>query len=236
MRTVSFIPKQSAERLETPVNLISINSPNEYTRLVIGHTRLLSLSFYPNDYQDMGEQGPTEKTARKIIDFMISCNEEDIVVHCGEGRIRSAAVAEFIERNYDYDVDYQAPGCIGSIGGASKNLYRLLAYTFNPYKRTIRRLKSTGHQIKAIDWDAKMVQYIPSHLKEGRFPGYVFVPTDLDGLTELTQNERRELYLSQFVNDLTFTSATLDFPTDSTDAHCLLDNNRIPTHKHVVAV
>lgn len=232
---VTFISAEAAQRLETPSNVISINSPHEHTHLPTKHTRLLILSFYPNDYHDFGEQGPTEKTARKIIDFAISCNNEDIVVHCGEGRMRSAAVAVFLEMDLDYEIDFRAPGCLGTVAHASDKLTKLLRRTFRPFKKQVRKLKSAGHDVIKLDWEHNLVQYVPSNLKADRFPGYVFGPEE-EGLTELTQDERQELYLSQFEDPLAFNHETLAFPIDRTDALCLLNNNRIPTHKYAVGV
>lgn len=135
MSKVSFLPQKVASEMAVPVNMISLNSPNDFTRFAVEHKRLLTLSFYPNDYQDMGDKGPTEETAKAIVDFIDSCNGEDIVVHCGEGRIRSAAVAEFIQRDFDYRLDYDAPGSLGSTGGMSKHLYRLLRRYYDPIKK-----------------------------------------------------------------------------------------------------
>jgi len=135
MSKVSFLPQQVASGMSVPVNMISLNSPNDFTRFAVEHKRLLTLSFYPNDYQDMGDKGPTEETAKAIVDFIDSCNGEDIVVHCGEGRIRSAAVAKFIYRDFDYDLDWDAPGSIGTTVNMSKHLYRLLRRYYEPIKK-----------------------------------------------------------------------------------------------------
>lgn len=126
MREVTFLPKQAAGALTKPANVISICSPNEYQEFACEHKRLLRLSFYPNDYGDLKHNIPTEETAKKIIDFVESCEGEDIIVHCGEGRIRSAAVACFLERDMEYDIDFEFPGCNGSVTQRSRNLYMLL--------------------------------------------------------------------------------------------------------------
>jgi predicted protein tyrosine phosphatase len=126
MNQVTFLPKDVASALTVPTNMISINSPNSYTQFACEHKRLLVLSFYPNDFGDLTHNIPTEETAKEIIDFIESCNGEDVVVHCGEGSIRSSAVALFMERDMDYELDTEFKGCKGSTANRSRNLYMLL--------------------------------------------------------------------------------------------------------------
>lgn len=137
MRQVTFLPKQAAGALTQPANVISICSPNEYQKFACEHKRLLRLSFYPNDFGDLKHNIPTEETARQIIDFVNSCEGEDIIVHCGEGRIRSTAVACFMNRDMDYELDVAFPGCNGSVSSRSRNLYMLLRREYaSLYPRT----------------------------------------------------------------------------------------------------
>lgn len=126
MNKVTFLPKDAVTKIKVPSNIISINSPNEFTSFPFKHKRLLSLSFYPNDFGDLTYNIPTEETAKQIIDFIESCDGEDIVVHCGEGSVRSAAVACFMERDMDYEIDFEFPGCKGSTANRSRNLFMLL--------------------------------------------------------------------------------------------------------------
>ncbi|MDU8351109.1 hypothetical protein RYA05_04265 [Pseudomonas syringae pv. actinidiae] len=137
MREVTFLPKQVAGALTEPANVISICSPNEFQKFACEHKRLLRLSFYPNDFGDLKHNIPTEETAKQIIDFVESCEGEDIIVHCGEGRIRSSAVACFIDRDMGYDLDICFPGCNGSVSSRSRNLYMLLRREYaSRYPRT----------------------------------------------------------------------------------------------------
>lgn len=144
MRSVTFLPKDKASELKAPSNIISISDPGRFVDFACEHKRLLRLNFYPNDFGDIKTNIPTEQTAQQIIEFVESCEGEDIIVHCGEGRVRSAAIALFIERDMDYELDLEFPGCTGSVAGRSGNLFRLLRREYAArYPRVASRQKTT---------------------------------------------------------------------------------------------
>lgn len=126
MPKVTFLPGEVAGAIVEPSNVISINSPGHSQSFSCNHKRLLSLSFYPNDRGNLTHNIPTVETARKIIDFVESCDGEDVIVHCGEGRVRSAAVAMFIARDMKYKLDMEFPGCLGHTASRSRDLFMLL--------------------------------------------------------------------------------------------------------------
>jgi predicted protein tyrosine phosphatase len=137
VRQVTFLPKQAAGALTQPANVISICSPGEFQKFACEHKRLLRLSFYPNDFGDLKYNIPTEETAKQIIDFVESCQGENIIVHCGEGSVRSTAVACFMDCDMDYKLDYKFPGCKRSISNRSRNLFTLLRHEYaKRYPRT----------------------------------------------------------------------------------------------------
>ena len=192
MPSVVFFPAEVAGAIKIPTNMISLNSPNDWQKFEVQHKRLLVLNFYPNDYLYMSKDGPTEETAQKIIDFVISCNGEPIVVHCGEGRIRSAAVAAFMERDMGYTIE-DARGSLNSTAGMSKHLYRLLRRQYDPIKKMQRRideLVDSGCEIVDVNHTTGVIQHIPRHLSKDRFPGMHFYPKDSTGMDELSFEER----------------------------------------------
>lgn len=97
---VYFVPKEVATRLKAPINLIAIYGPYDCPLEFKPKHNLLRLQF-ANHYEGMSElmaqKMISEEQIQKIIDFVKACKGEDIVVHCGEGRIRSPALAQFIE-------------------------------------------------------------------------------------------------------------------------------------------
>lgn len=76
---------------------------------------------------------------------------------------------------------------------------------------------------------------IPAHLSPERFQkGLHYVPQNTEGMIELSIEERRRLlidlgnYMVAFIN--------LASPMERADLECLLDNERIPTHREADAV
>lgn len=126
MNKVTFLPGDIAGAIVEPSNIISINNPGREQAFACKHKRLLSLSFYPNDRGNLTHNIPTAETAQKIIDFVESCEGEDVIVHCGEGRVRSAAVAMFMARDMKYKLDLEYPGCLGQTANRSRDLFILL--------------------------------------------------------------------------------------------------------------
>ena len=101
MSKVYFVPKKVASSIRTPVNLISINDPyGSWAEFSVKHN-LLKLGFI-NDYSGIQEVTKRhliqDEHIEKIIEFCKPIFEkgEDIIVHCGEGSVRSPAIANFI--------------------------------------------------------------------------------------------------------------------------------------------
>lgn len=101
MSKVYFVPKKVASSIRTPVNLISINDPyGSFAEFSVKHN-LLKLGFI-NDYAGIQEITKRhliqDEQIEKIIEFCKPIFEkgEDIIVHCGEGSVRSPAIANFI--------------------------------------------------------------------------------------------------------------------------------------------
>lgn len=139
MLKVTYLPGKVASKLTTKTNVIAIRSPYDAGLQYAAKHNMLSLSFF-NNCDSLSEQQRermlSSDQAQQIIDFVKKCAEakEDIVVHCGEGRIRSPAVACFIEymtsddmRHGDGDKAYMVstkmPGCIGSDRHMDRDLF-----------------------------------------------------------------------------------------------------------------
>lgn len=107
MPKVYFVPKKTAQSIRTPVNLISINDPyGSWAEFSVKHN-LLKVGFI-NHYSGIQEHSLKhliqEEDIQRIIDFVTPIVEkgEDIIVHCGEGSVRSPAIAYFIHRMAEY--------------------------------------------------------------------------------------------------------------------------------------
>lgn len=99
--SIGFCSKQIATELTTPTNVISIRFENDsWPTFAVGHNRLLSVVL---PLLERGESIDPE-VCEQIYQFARECHEETIVVHCGEGRIRSPAVATAIAATFGLDV------------------------------------------------------------------------------------------------------------------------------------
>jgi len=135
MQQVTFLPVLVAKKLRKPTNVISIISPYDpQPQFEVEHKRLLRLSFFPFGVklsEQMKDCRLTPEITQQIVDFAEKCKGEEIIVHCGEGRVRSPAVAMFIESLYEGQEDgwYLAlkyPGCLGHTAGMDRELRRAL--------------------------------------------------------------------------------------------------------------
>lgn len=109
MRTVQFHSKLSVGRIATPTNVISIGCPDGDSLPEFGceHKRLVRVEFDDVDQHiDDSYVMFDWRLAKRILDFVESCNGEDIVVHCHAGISRSVAVAVFLANEMNYTLDY----------------------------------------------------------------------------------------------------------------------------------
>jgi len=146
MPKVAWVPKEAAKKITVPTNVISIRGPyDSYPTFAVKHKRVLSLSFNPFDThqsESMKEKEFTPALCREVFAFMESCQGEDILVHCGEGRIRSPAVAFFIAEAYDrtdepvggsWTPDFKHPDRKFSDAGMDRQLWRMLKREWQLY-------------------------------------------------------------------------------------------------------
>lgn len=107
MPKVYFVPKKVAQQIKSPTNVISINDPyGSWAEFGVKHN-LLKLGFI-NYFDSMSDTSKAhlikDEQIQEIMDFVKPIIEkgEDIVIHCGEGSVRSPAIATFISNLSDY--------------------------------------------------------------------------------------------------------------------------------------
>ena len=241
MRNVHFIPKQAAVALKKPSRVIAISSRyDSFLTYGADHKQLLRLSFDPSNIRPqpgMQDYRITEDQCHQIIDFLIVAmqHDEDIIVHCGEGRIRSPAVAQALEYiansindNCLYSMSLEHPDCIGSDAMMDRDLYFKIrsVYEQDPddaLRQIAKKHIDAGREVIGIERQAAMVKYVPTNLSADRYPGYAFIPGGGEGYEELTFEERLELYSPghpQPISEL-----------ERGDLYCAIENNRTPTHR-----
>lgn len=135
MPFVTYIPLKAAKALTKPVNLISVRDRWDWPEFKPTHNRL-DVCYSVR----MSEDDPhafSDKIADEILAFVQSVPGQDIYVHCGEGRMRSPAIAVALQRVFGFDLNESVPGCIGHTG-------LMESYTYNMLRR---RAKTIGvHQ------------------------------------------------------------------------------------------
>lgn len=247
MPKIHFINKDAAVALTKPTRLIGLRgSYDQPLSYHARHIQLLQLKFDPMNMSRVKPDGQiTDEDILAIIDFALVASEsrEEIIVHCGEGRIRSPAVAQFIEYILEFiyeeegaaaDVEpyYMAtdhPGCLGSAAGMDRELFFRMKMFWehqgkkDPIVELFHKNRKEGHKVVEILRATGMVRYIPKHLLDNRYPGYVFCPEDRTNTEELTFEERYALMYPGCK------PPTNEFELG--DARCDVENNRTPTHR-----
>lgn len=155
MRKVYYIPRDIAKKIKDPVNLISICGPYDSHPDFKQNHNLLYLRF-SNFYRDMPE--PTrqhlidDEQIEKIIEYAtaVFAKGEDIFVHCGEGSIRSPAIATFISHLADYgDGELYMPS--SSYAGHRGSDHHMCRETFNRCVEFHTKKVTEGKVLIAID-------------------------------------------------------------------------------------
>lgn len=92
-----------------PTAIISIGNRNDApVPLSTGFAKLLRTNFDHVDgaWRREGDNGPTAEQIREILDFIQALADDettyDLIVHCREGKYRSATVAEFVYHHFDH--------------------------------------------------------------------------------------------------------------------------------------
>lgn len=99
-KVITWVPRHIAAKLATEYNIISIEYDNDYRPVFRGHNVLLVTSH--TFYDTCIWNGEERELGEVFEEFIKTCNDGPIVVHCEMGRVRSRAIAEVISRNFDY--------------------------------------------------------------------------------------------------------------------------------------
>jgi len=116
-----------ASKIDQPTNMISIGSPGDWYEFACEHKRVLRLVFDDVD-GFVGSDGLKPFTldqARELIDFVETCGDEPVTVHCMAGMSRSAAVARFMMTNFGHKLLLDPP-CIGHTTYLNRHVYSTL--------------------------------------------------------------------------------------------------------------
>ncbi len=65
----------------------------------------------------------TPELVESIVSFVVANQDKGLVIHCGEGSVRSPALAKALEYTMGIAVNQRAPGCIGHTGNADRALF-----------------------------------------------------------------------------------------------------------------
>lgn len=99
-KVITWVPRRIAAKLATEYNIISIEYDNEQRPSFLRHNVLFVTSHM---YSDTCIWNGVENRLDEVIqEFIQTCNNGPIVVHCEAGRVRSRAIAEMISRNFNY--------------------------------------------------------------------------------------------------------------------------------------
>lgn len=122
-RAAAFDPKS----LGTHTAMLSISSlhtgqaefSSEYDKIL-----RTAFNLVPGSFRFDNDGGPSAETIGRMLDFIQELDadpiEYDLVVHCGEGRFRSIAVASFVNLHYRAKAFVAEPGF--SLAGGSVSL------------------------------------------------------------------------------------------------------------------
>lgn len=124
-RFVTFVPRTVAEGIANPaLAIISIRGRHDSHAQLHNDVAKLYLSFGTTG--DEFNKTFDREDYNAIVEFILAHPDKHFVVHCGEGRMRSSAIAMGIENMQEVDLKLRKdfPGCIGSTASMDRGLYR----------------------------------------------------------------------------------------------------------------
>jgi predicted protein tyrosine phosphatase len=144
LKNVVAMSRDRAEKIKPatwskrPVAVISISSrSSQFAQLSSSFAKILrtNFAFVDGAWRKEGDGGPTPEQIQEILKFIKDLVDDkeveyDLIVHCGEGRYRSVAVAAFIYHHFDgVEATAAEPGV--SMGGYSVSLMRDLVLGYD---------------------------------------------------------------------------------------------------------
>lgn len=125
---VTFVPKRSLDVIDKDVRLVSIT--DRWAGSIDGLEDKFKGYFHLPINPTMGDvfyNGDINTTLFEEFDAWVRSDlKTPIVVHCGEGMMRSPAVAEFLVRTYKFKPYYDYPYCPRHTGNMDNGVYRTL--------------------------------------------------------------------------------------------------------------
>lgn len=105
-RAVGYYPRQMAEKLNRPMYVISIGEQNDGLKFGAEHHNVLRLEFDDITEHLDGYKLFSFSHAKRIIEWLYALPDDCrmVVVHCEAGLSRSAAVAQFMITDMDFDL------------------------------------------------------------------------------------------------------------------------------------
>lgn len=147
MPSVLFVPRICVPLLSGEFSLISIGDPKQTDEFAKTHPDRLRLEFHDTD-KEIGEgyEHFTYFMAMKIISWLESRQDQDIVVHCEGGISRSAAVAKYLIENAGY-AQKTFELCSDSMDGYNSLVFHQLRVAQMDRKEAVRRCINTAKHL-----------------------------------------------------------------------------------------
>ena len=125
MTTVTFLSALHASQYSERAHVISIGSEGSWYEIPDSAISFMRITF-DDVVGDMDGLVPFHhRQADEIIEFIESCGDDPIMVHCEAGMSRSAAVAQFISDRCGRTLDLSSP-CIGTTSHLNRRVYETL--------------------------------------------------------------------------------------------------------------
>ena len=117
---VTFVPRDVAIGLKTQANVISVISKAD----VVPVFKVKPKRIHVVRLDAFGGGKLSAYDVKQLVKFLTTCGDEDIVVHCGEGKIRSPAIAMAVTRLTDKTLNLDFPGCVGDTSKLDDSTYK----------------------------------------------------------------------------------------------------------------
>jgi len=141
MKLVTFLPYMATIYLPATTTVIAIGSQNSLYSYEHEFTHKLDLEF--NDGYFIKGVSFNEEMANQLLDFLDDAPDDQlVVVHCGQGVIRSPAVAVFMADFLDYKLELDFEGCLQHTHFMNDKIYQVLSKAY--YNRLERKEAVNG--------------------------------------------------------------------------------------------
>ena len=127
MKKVTFLPYPAAINLPPQTPIIAIGNPGQVYKYQQEYVHKLDVRFSDEVLKE-GDATFTIEQAEQILAFVNALPEHSmLVVHCGQGIIRSPAIAKALSDHGDYTLEICYPGCLKSDIIMDRRAYYLMS-------------------------------------------------------------------------------------------------------------